>query len=65
MVQMVRNLPATTGDPGSIPGVRRSPRKDGYLPYSCLENYGQRPGGLQFMGLPKGSQTQLVTNTAT
>ena len=40
---MVKNLPANagdSGDPGSIPGWRRSPRggKDNPLQYFCLEN---------------------------
>ena len=47
MVQMVKNLPAmqeesacNSGDPGSIPGLGRSPGEgNGYpLQYSCLEN---------------------------
>ena len=38
-----------TGDPGSIPGLRRSPGggNDHPLQYSCLENpHGQNPHGL-------------------
>ena len=37
---MVKNLPANVGDPGSIPGLGRSPGKgNGHpLQYSCLEN---------------------------
>ena len=37
---MVKNLPANTGDPGSLPGSRRFPGEgNGYpLQYSCLEN---------------------------
>ena len=37
----VRNLPASVGDGGSIPGLGRSPGGGhGYpLQYSCLENY--------------------------
>ena len=37
---MVKNLPAYAGDPGSIPGLRRSPEGGNGSPlqYSCLEN---------------------------
>ena len=37
---MVKNLPANAGDPGLIPGLRRSPGEgNGYsLQYSCLGN---------------------------
>ena len=40
MAQMVKNLPANTGDPGSVPQLGRSPGEgNGYpLQYSCLEN---------------------------
>ena len=36
----VKNLPATAGDPGSIPGLERSPGggHGNPLQYSCLEN---------------------------
>ena len=36
---MVKNLPANTGDMGSIPGLGRSPgEENGYtLQYSCME----------------------------
>ena len=52
---VVKNLPTNAGDPGSTPGLGRSPER-GYgnpLQYSCLENpHGQReePGGLQSTG---------------
>ena len=37
---MVKNLPANLGDPGSIPGLGRSPGEENgnRLQYSCLEN---------------------------
>ena len=40
VAQVVKNLPANTGDPGSIPGSRRSPGEGHANPlqYSCLEN---------------------------
>ena len=40
MTQMVKNLPAIVGDPGSIPGSGRSPGEENGNPlqYSCLEN---------------------------
>ena len=38
--QVVKNLPVNAGDPGSIPGWRRSPGEGNGNPfqYSCLEN---------------------------
>ena len=38
---VVKNLPANTGDTGSIPGVRRSPSEGNGNPlqYSCLGNF--------------------------
>ena len=43
MAQLVKNLPANAGDardPGSIPGLERSPGEvnGNPLQYSCLEN---------------------------
>ena len=40
MVQMVKNLPAIIGDPGSIPGSGRSPGEGSGNPLqnSCLVN---------------------------
>ena len=37
---MVKNLPANSGDPGSIPGLERYPGEGNgaLLKYSCLEN---------------------------
>ena len=37
---VVKNLPPNAGDPGSIPGLGRSPGEgnDNPLQYSCLEN---------------------------
>ena len=37
---MVKNLPANSGDRGSIPGLGRSPGEENGNPlqYSCLEN---------------------------
>ena len=37
---MVKNLPANTGDRGSIPGLGKSPGEENGNPlqYSCLEN---------------------------
>ena len=37
---VMKNLPAQTGDVGSIPGLERSPGKGNGNPlqYSCLEN---------------------------
>ena len=44
------------GDPGSIPGLGRSPREGSGNPlqYSCLENpWTEEPGGLPFIGLQR------------
>ena len=40
VAEMVKNLPADSGDAGSIPGLGRSPgeRNDYPLQYSCLGN---------------------------
>ena len=40
MAQMVKNLPANTGDPGSVPQLGRSPGEGNGNPpqYSCLGN---------------------------
>ena len=37
---VVKNLPASAGDPGSIPGLGRSPGEGNVNPlqYSCLKN---------------------------
>ena len=37
---MIKNLPANAGDPGSIPGLGKSPGEGNGNPpqYSCLEN---------------------------
>ena len=53
---VVENLPANTGDMGSIPGSGRSPGEGNGNPpqYSCLKNAMDRGAsvhGLQFMGL--------------
>ena len=40
VAQLVKNPPASAGDLGSVPGLRRSPggRNGNPLQYSCLEN---------------------------
>ena len=40
VAEMIKNLPASVGDPGSVLGLGRSPGEgNGYpLQYSCLEN---------------------------
>ena len=40
VAQMIKNLPANAGDPGSIPGLGRFPREGNGYPfqYSCLKN---------------------------
>ena len=54
-------------DPGSIPGLGRSPGEGNGNPlqYSCLENsWTEEPGGLQFIGLQKAGH-DWVTNIFT
>ena len=61
LVQMVRNLPANSGDVVSIPGLRRSPGEgNGYpLHYSCLKNSMDRGAWRATVhGVPK-SQTMI------
>jgi len=62
----VKNLLASAGDTGSIPGSGRSPGGGlgSPLQYSCLENpMDEETGGLQFAGLQR--VTQLSDSTAT
>ena len=49
---VVKDLPANTGDMGSIPGSGRSSGEGNGNPlqYSCQENSIEEPGGLQSMG---------------
>ena len=49
---VVKNPPASPGDPGSIPASGRSPGEGNSNPlqYSCLKNWTEEPGGLQSMG---------------
>ena len=61
---MVKNLPASAGDPGLIPGSKRSPGGgNGHpLQYSCWEiPWTEEPGKLQSVG--SQSQTQMSTHT--
>ena len=48
----VKNSPANSGDAGLIPELGRSPAEGNGnpLPYSCLENHTEEPGGLQSLG---------------
>ena len=57
---MVKNLPASVGDEGSVPGLGRSPGEGTDNPLQCLENSVDReePSGLQSLGLQK-NRTQL------
>ena len=65
---VVKNLPANSGDTGSILGLGRSPeeRNGNPLQYSCLEiPWTEEPGGLQSMGVAKKLDTteRLSTHT--
>ena len=53
VVLVVKNPPANAGDPGSIPGLGRSPGEENGNPlrYSCLGM--EEPGGLQSVGLQR------------
>ena len=51
---MVKNLPANTGNAGSIPGLGRSPEEEMATHSSILAwriPWTEEPGGLQSMGL--------------
>ena len=64
---VVRNLPATAGDVGSIPGLGRSPGEGNGNPrlYSCLENSMDRGAWrARVHGVAEESQTQLGNPTA-
>ena len=52
---MVKASAYIAGDPGSIPGLGRSPGEGigNPLKYSCLENPMEKPGRLQSMGLQR------------
>ena len=56
-----KKLACNAGDPGSIPGLERSPGEGNGNPfqYSCLENPMDReePGGLQSMGSQRVRKT--------
>ena len=67
MTQVVKNLPASGGDAGSIPRSGRSPRRGNGNPlqYSCLENpMGRGAWQATVQGVPK-SQTKLRDSTTT
>ena len=61
VAQMVKNLPATGGDVGSVPGLGRSPEEgnDNPLQYSCLDNPMDRGGACRTIvqGLTKELDT--------
>ena len=61
---MVKILPVSTGDAGSIPGSGRSPREGNGNPlqYSCLGNPMDRGAWLDTVQRVAGSQTQLSTH---
>ena len=65
---MVKNLPTSAGDTGSVPGSGRSPREGNGNPlqYSYLRNpWTEEPGGLQSMGshvTKESDTTELVNN---
>ena len=58
---MVKNLPANSGDPGSVPGSGRSPGEGNGNPlqYSCLENSMDRGAWQDTVNGVTKKQTQL------
>ena len=64
---MVKNLPANTGDTGSIPGLGQSLGKEMATHSSILAwriPWTEEPGGLQSMGSQKGwTQLSYLTTT--
>ena len=61
MVQTIKNPPANSGDPGSVPGLGRPPGEgNGYpLQYSCLENSIDRGAWLATVhGVTKSDRTE-------
>ena len=52
MAQMVKNLPASAGDPGLIPGSGRFPGEGNGNPlqYCWKISWTEEPGGLQSIG---------------
>ena len=65
---MVKKLPATAGDTGSILGSGKLPWRREWHSYSSILAWEiprtGKPGGLQFTG-PQKSQTQLIDKTTT
>ena len=65
VAQMVKNWPAVQVDPGSIPGLGRSPggRNGNLLEYSCLDNlHGQRSlAGYSPWGRKDSDKTERLT----
>ena len=55
---VIKNLPANSGDVGSVPGSERSPGEgNGHpLQYSCLENPMDR-GGYRLWGCKESNMT--------
>ena len=53
---MVKNLPTSVGDEGSVPGLGRSPGEGNGThssTFACEIPWTEEPGSLQFMGLQK------------
>ena len=60
---MVKNLPASTGDVGSILGLGRSPGEgnDNPCQYAWETPRTEEPGGLQSMGVAELETTERLT----
>ena len=60
---VVKNLPANAGDPGSIPGLERSPGEENGNHFSIPAwriPRTEEPGGLQSMGLQRLNTTEAT-----
>ena len=64
MAQIVKNLPATTEDPGSVPGLERSPGGGrGYFSsiLAWRTPWTEEPGRIQSMGQQRSDTTERLT----
>ena len=64
VAQMVKNPASSAKDPGSIPGLGRSPREgNGYISSVLVWRipWTEEPGGLQSMGSQRVGRTEQLT----
>ena len=64
MALVIKNLPTSVGDAGSIPGLERLPWRRAWQPTRIFlpgESHGQEePGGLQFIGSKESDMTKAT-----